>query len=67
MPKPSLKTSPYFLLYGKEAILPLNVYLQTFQLSQESWVKLFLMVQSRTDTILELQEERKKTKEKNCH
>jgi len=35
-PKPSLNTSPYFLVYDKEAILPPNIFLPALQLSQES-------------------------------
>lgn len=35
--KPSRGTSPYFLIYGKEAILPPIHYLPALQLSQESW------------------------------
>ena len=32
----SLGTSPYFLVYGKEAILPPNIYLPSLQLAQFS-------------------------------
>ena len=35
-PKISLGTSPYFLVYEKEAILPQNIYLPSLQLSQSS-------------------------------
>jgi len=42
--KTSLNTFPYFMVYGKEAILPLNIYLATLQLSQESQGKQCLLV-----------------------
>jgi transposase InsO family protein len=35
-PRNSLGTSPYFLVYGKEAILPPNIYLPSLQLSHSS-------------------------------
>lgn len=34
--KSSLNVSPYFVVYGKEAILPQNIYISVLQLSQES-------------------------------
>ena len=61
MPKPSMNTSPYFLVYEKEAILPSNIYLPTLQLSQESYGKPCRIMQSRIDTLQKLEEERKKT------
>ena len=63
-PKPSLNTSPYFLVYGKEPILPPNIYLPALQLSQESQGKPCLLVQCRMDTLQKLQEEMLKAKEK---
>lgn len=63
MPKSSLNTSTYFLVHGKEAILPPNIYLPALQLSQESQAKPCLLVQCRIDTLHKLQEERKKEKE----
>ena len=36
IPQISLGTSPYFLVYGKEAILPPNIYLSSLQLAQSS-------------------------------
>ena len=63
-PKPSLNTSPYFLVYGKEAILPPYIYLPAFQLSQESQGRPCMLVQRRMDMLRKLQEERMKEKEK---
>lgn len=58
-----MNTSPYFLVYGKEFILPLNIYLPALQLSQESHCKPCLLVQRRIDTLHNLEEEWKKEKE----
>ena len=60
----SLGTSPYFLVYGKEAILPPNIYLPSLQLSQSSRGRSYNFLQTRIDTILKLKEERNKAKEK---
>ena len=51
------------LTYGKEVILPPNMYLSALQLSQESQGKPCLLVQSRIDTLLKFEEERLKAKE----
>ena len=64
MHKPSLNTSPYFLVYGKEAIILPNIYLPALQLSQESQGKPCLLVQHRIDTLHKSQEERMKAKER---
>lgn len=61
--KPSLKTSPYFLVYGKEVILPLRLYLPALQLSQESQAKPCVPVQSRIDTLHKIEGEWCKAKE----
>lgn len=61
-PKTSLKTSPYFIMYEKEAILPPNIYLLALQLSQKSQGKPCLVVHGRIKTLLKLEEERQKTK-----
>lgn len=63
-PNPSLNTSPYFLVYGKEAILPPNIYLPALHLSQESQGKPCQLVQCRIDALHKIQEERMKEKEK---
>lgn len=62
-PNPSMRTFPYFLVYGKEAIFPLNIYHSALQLSKESQGIPFLLVQRRIDMLLKLEEERHKTKE----
>lgn len=63
-PKTSIGASPYFLVYGKEAILPPNLYLPTLRLAQESQGSPRPAIQSRIDTLVRLKEERLKTKEK---
>ena len=60
----SLGTSPYFLVYGKEAILPPNIYLPSLQLAQSSRGRSSNVLQTRIDTLIKLKEERIKAKEK---
>ena len=62
-PRNSLGTSPYFLVYGKEAILPPNIYLPSLQLAQSSRGRSSNFLQIRIDTLLKL-EKRNKEKEK---
>lgn len=62
-----MSTSPYFLVYGKEPILPPNIYLPTLQLSQESQGNPYQIVQRRMDTLHKLEEERMKAKENFTH
>ena len=63
-PRISLGTSPYFLVYGKEAILPPNIYLPSLQLTQSSRGWSSNVLQTRIDTLIKLKEERIKEKEK---
>eukprot|EP00253_Pinus_taeda_P022046 PITA_22046 len=63
-PKTSISTLPYFLVYRKEAIFPPNLYLPTLKLAQESQGTPFPSIQSWIDTLVKLDEERFKTKEK---
>ena len=63
-PRISLGTSPYFLVYGKEAILPPNIYLPSLQLVQSSRGRSSNFLQTRIDTLVKLKEERIKEKEK---
>ena len=60
----SLGTSPYFLVYGKEAILPPNIYLPSLQLAQSSHGRSSNLLQTQIDTLLKLKDERNKEKEK---
>lgn len=63
-----MKTSPYFFVYKKEAILLLNIYLPPLHLSQESQGRSCLIIQSQIDNLLKLEEEMMRAKEKfNVH
>ena len=63
-PRISLGTSPYFLFYGKEAIIPASIYLPSLQLAQYSCGRSYNFLQNRINTLLKLEEERNKVKEK---
>ena len=62
-PRNSLGKSPYFLIYGKEAILPPNIYLLSLQLTQSSHGRSSNFLQTRIDILVKLKEERIKEKE----
>ena len=53
-PRISLGTSPYFLVYGKEAILPPNIYLPSLQLTQSSRNRSSNFLQTRIDILVKL-------------
>jgi hypothetical protein len=59
----SLGTSPYFIVYGKEAILPQNIYLPSLHLAQYSRGQSFNF-QTRINTLFKLKEERNNVKDK---
>lgn len=61
-PKPSLRTSPYFQVYGKKTILPSNLYLPTLLSLQELGTP-FPTIQNRIDTLLKQEEETQKDRE----
>ena len=61
-PKESIGNSPYFLVYGQEAILPNELYLPSLQLAQDSQGQPSSVIQQRIDTLLMLEEEREKDK-----
>ena len=63
-PRISLGTSPYFVFYFKESILPPNTYLPSLQLAQSSHGRSSNVLQTRIDTLVKLKEERIKVKEK---
>ena len=62
-PRISLGTSPYFLVYGKEAILPLNIYLSSLHLAQSSHGRSSNLLETRIDILFKLKE-KNKAKEK---
>jgi hypothetical protein len=60
--KSSLGTSPYFLVYGKEAILPPNIYIPSLDLVQFIEEQPCSSLQYRTNHIFKLEEVRNKAK-----
>jgi len=52
----ALGNSPYFLVYGQEAILPPNVALPSLQLSQASRGTPSALLQERIDQLMKLEE-----------
>ena len=62
-PKNSLGVSPYILVYGKEALLPPKIILSSSQLAQASRGSSNEFLQAQTDTLLKLEELRKKDKD----
>jgi hypothetical protein len=63
-PKEAIGNSPYFLVYGQEAILSNGLYLPSLQLAQDSIGEPLSVIQQRTDTLLMLEEEGEKAKSK---
>eukprot|EP00253_Pinus_taeda_P014336 PITA_14336 len=63
-PKVALGNSPYFLVYGKEAILPPNVTLPSLQLSQDSRGTPSTLLQERINQLMRLEEFRDKARNK---
>ena len=65
--KNSLGTSPYFIVYGKEAILPPNIYLPSLQLAQSSRGRSSNFLQTRIDILLKLEEINKEKEKFHVH
>jgi hypothetical protein len=63
-PKEAIGKSLYFLVYGKEVILPNILYLPSLQLARESRGQPSSTLQQRIDTLLMLDEEREKARVK---
>jgi hypothetical protein len=63
-PKESLGNSPYFLVYGQESILPTNLYLPSLQISQASRGQSLSSMQQCIDTLLMVEEERERDRNK---
>jgi hypothetical protein len=64
MPKEAIGNSLYFILYGKESILPNGLYIPYLHLSQASRGHPSSSIQQRIDTLLILDEERENVKVK---
>jgi hypothetical protein len=63
-PKEAIGNSPYFLVYGQEAIIPNGLYLPSLQLAQDSNDDKSSTMQQRINTLLMLEEERERDKSK---
>ena len=63
-PRINLGTSFYFLVYGKEYILPQNIYLLALYLSQVAHKISSDFLQTEIDSLSKLEEERNTSKEK---
>ena len=63
-PKAAVANSPYCLEYGKEAILPSNLLLPSLQLAQSFLQDDSSPLQHRIDSLLKLEEDREKSKNK---
>eukprot|EP00253_Pinus_taeda_P023867 PITA_23867 len=63
-PKVALGNSPYFLVYGQEAILPPNVTCPSLQLSQASRGTPLALLQERINQLVRLEELRDKARNK---
>jgi len=60
--KEALWTSPYYLLYKKEEIIPPNIFLPSLQVSQASRGEPSSTLQNRIDMSIMLEEEKEKAK-----
>jgi hypothetical protein len=63
-PKESIGNSPYFLVYGQEAILPNGLYLLSLQLAQDSNEEPSSSMQERINTLIMMEEEGEKDNSK---
>lgn len=54
----ALGNSSFFLVHGKEAILPPNIYITYLQFSQSTRVTMYSMLQRQINTLMKSKEER---------
>jgi hypothetical protein len=64
-PGASLGNSPFFLVYGKEVVLPTHTFLPSLKLAQSVQDKECPVMQQRLNMLLKLEEEREKSKKEN--
>ena len=62
-PKSSIGNSPFFLVYGTEAILPPNLFLPSLQLAQSVQDEDSPAMEKMINTLLKLEEERDRSKQ----
>ena len=63
-PKAAIGNSPYCLVYGKEAVLPANLTIPSLQLAQSIQENDSSPLQQRIDSLLKLEEDRERAKNK---
>jgi hypothetical protein len=64
MPKAAIGNSPFFLIYGKEAILPPHILLPSLQLSQQVQEEDCPPLENRINALMKLEEVRAQAKRK---
>ena len=62
-PKAAIDNSPFFLVYGTEAILPPNLFLPSLQLVQSVQEEECPAIEKRINALLKLEEDREKSKQ----
>jgi len=60
--KVSLRNSPFFLVYGKEVILPTHIFFPSLKQSQYSQEENCPVMQHKLNNLLRLEEEREESK-----
>ena len=63
-PKAAIRNYPFFLVYGKESILPPHLFLPSLQLSQSVQETTCSAMEHRINTLLKLEEERELARKK---
>ena len=63
-PKAAIGNSPYFLVNGKEVVLPANLTIPSLQLAQSIQENDSYPLEQRIDSLLKLEEDREKSKNK---
>ena len=63
-PKAAIGNSPFFLVYGKEAILPPHLFLPSLQLSQSVQETACSTMEHQINTLLKLEEDRELARKK---
>ena len=62
-PKAAIGNSPFFLVYGTEALLPPNLFLPSLQLAQSIQDEDCLAMEKRINTLIKHEEERDRSKQ----
>ena len=62
-PKSSIGNSPFFLVYGKESILPSNLFLPSLQLSQSIQDENCPTMEKSINTLIKLEEDGERSRQ----